>query len=143
MIVVKGNIFSSQMQTLTNPVNCIGVAGAGLAKSFATRYPEFVPVYQAHCRTGALRVGRPTTCYTNDERMLLLFPTKDHWKQPSKMAYVEKGLHYLKEHWRDLGIESLAVPLLGAGLGGLPRDQVQGLITRELKGLPIPVEVYV
>lgn len=36
---VKGNIFNSQMETIVNPVNCVGVMGKGLALEYKRRYP--------------------------------------------------------------------------------------------------------
>lgn len=39
IILTKGDLFRSGCQCLVNPVNCVGVMGAGLAKSFKQKLP--------------------------------------------------------------------------------------------------------
>ncbi|WP_228041624.1 macro domain-containing protein [Planktothrix mougeotii] len=40
--IIKGNLFTSQCQTLVNTVNCVGVMGAGIALEFRLRYPDTI-----------------------------------------------------------------------------------------------------
>ena len=138
---VHGDIFKSQAQTITNPVNCVGVMGKGLALAFKNAYPRSFNEYRKLCSVGTLRPGVP--CLSNaDIRAILLFPTKDHWRNPSEIEYIEDGLKFLAEHYQEMDIESLALPKLGAGLGGLPWAAVRSLIVKHLGALPICVEVY-
>mgnify|MGYP004458914883 FL=1 len=138
---VHGDIFKSQAQVITNPVNCVGVMGKGLALAFKNAYPRSFDEYRKLCTAGVLRPGVP--CLSSaDTRLILLFPTKDHWRNPSKTEYIEDGLKFLAEHYQKLGIESLALPKLGAGLGGLPWAIVRSLIVKHLGSLPINIEVY-
>lgn len=105
---VRGDIFKSQAQIITNPVNCVGVMGKGLALAFKNAYPRSFDEYRKLCTAGALRVGVP--CLSSaDTRAILLFPTKDHWRNPSRLEYVDDGLKYLAEHYQEMGIESLAL----------------------------------
>lgn len=138
---VHGDIFKSQAQVITNPVNCVGVMGKGLALAFKNAYPRSFDEYRKLCTAGALRPGVPCLSYT-DTRAILLFPTKDHWRNSSRLEYVNDGLKYLAEHYQEMGIESLALPKLGAGLGGLPWAAVRSLIIKHLGSLPINIEVY-
>ena len=49
--------------------------------------------------------------------LILNFPTKIHWKYPSKIEWVESGLKSLFETYEEKGITSIAFPLLGTHNG--------------------------
>jgi len=139
--VVEGNIFASSMQTLVNPVNCMGVMGAGLAKEFAVRYPVMLERYQSICQKNLLKPGK-LWLYKNDSKWVLNFPTKDHWKDPSEYAFLEVGLDKFIATCVDKEITSVAFPLLGALNGQLDPTKVLDLMTARLKRCNIPVEIY-
>lgn len=65
-------------------------------------------------------------------RLIINFPTKQHWRSPSEMDFVARGLDALVEVVRERQIRSMAVPALGAGLGGLDWTEVRPLIERKL-----------
>jgi uncharacterized protein YwgA len=70
------------------------------------------------------------------------FPTKGHWRSPSRLSDIERGLDYLAAHVGEWGISSLAIPPLGCGNGGLEWSEVGPLIYGKLSALPIDIEVY-
>ncbi|GCF11799.1 macro domain-containing protein [Dictyobacter arantiisoli] len=111
-----GDIFTSRAQVIVNPVNCRGHMGKGLALAFKQRFPEMFTSYQQDCQEGKLRIGQPTL-YTVSTPWILNFPTKDHWRGDSKIAYLEQGLQYFVAYYKELEITSIAFPRLGAGLG--------------------------
>lgn len=136
-----GDLFTSQAQTLVNPVNCVGVMGKGLALAFRRRFPAMYVDYVARCRRGEVRPGRPYL-FTGTTPWILNFPTKDHWRNPSRLTFIEDGLKALVDQISIWGIHSLALPALGCGLGQLSWEEVRPLLVRYLQPLPIPVEVY-
>lgn len=138
---VKGDIFASKAEALVNPVNCEGVMGKGLAKAFKDRWPLMFQTYQKQCRSGEIRVGQPA-CHIVDNLKIILFPTKDSWRNPSKIAYIDQGLRSLKEKLKAWSIQSLALPALGCGLGGLQWAEVKDLIVKWLGTESIDIEVY-
>ena len=73
---------------------------------------------------------------------VLNFPTKIHWKYPSKIEHIEKGLQKFLETYKEKGVTSIAFPLLGAHNGGLDRDQVYDLMIKYLSNCDIPIEIY-
>ena len=115
---VKGNIFNSQMETIVNPVNCVGVMGKGLALEYKKRYPALFLSYKSTCARKLIIPGRVYVSRQQDKKVLL-FPTKDHWKDPSKYEYIDSGLSYFAKNYKDLNIQSCAFPRIGCGLGGL------------------------
>ena len=143
----KGNLFASKCQTLVNTVNCDGVMGAGIALEFKLRYPAMFQEYQRHCREGRMAVGKLWLykCSAPHEggRWVLSFPTKNHWKNPSKEAYLHEGLQNFVKTYKKRGIESVAFPILGAKNGKLREDVAVGIMCSHLYACEdIDVEIY-
>ncbi len=143
MITVRvGDLFESSAQTLVNTVNCVGVMGKGIALQFRQRFPDMFEDYVARCKAGGVRLGEPYLYRRLSPPWILNFPTKDHWRSVSRLQDVVAGLQYLRRHFRDWGVTSLAVPPLGCGEGQLEWRVVGPTLYRHLKDLPIPVDLY-
>jgi O-acetyl-ADP-ribose deacetylase (regulator of RNase III) len=138
----EGDIFKSGAQTLVNTVNCVGVMGKGIALGFRKRFPAMHDDYVRRCERGEVKLGRPYLYKQPDGPWILNFPTKDHWRSVSRLADIEAGLEHLEAHCRQWGIESLAVPPLGSGLGGLEWHVVGPTLYSHLSRLEIPVELF-
>ena len=138
----EGDIFKSKAQTIVNTVNCVGVMGKGIALGFRKRFPQMHDDYVRRCERGEVKLGRPYVYKQSPGPWVLNFPTKDHWRSVSRLADIEAGLEYLEDHYRDWGIESLAVPPLGSGLGGLEWQVVGPTLYSHLSRLQIPVELF-
>jgi O-acetyl-ADP-ribose deacetylase (regulator of RNase III) len=136
-----GDIFTSPTQVIVNPVNCRGVMGAGLALAFKQRYPEMFAAYVQECQSDRLCIGQPTL-YRASQPWILNFPTKDHWRNPAKLEYIEQGLQFFATNYRQMGITSIAFPKLGAGLGKLSWDEVRLLMESYLEPLECDVTIY-
>jgi len=137
-----GDLFESQAQTLVNTVNCVGVMGKGVAEQFKQRFPEMFEDYKSRTDRKAVRLGEPYLYRDASGVQIVNFPTKDHWRSPSRLSDIERGLDYLAAHAAEWEITSLALPPLGCGNGGLEWSEVGPLIYRKLRGLPIDIEVY-
>lgn len=141
-----GNILTHKAQTITVPVNVVGVMGAGLALHIKNRRNGVNKFYKASCNDGTLTIGRcKTYLSTNSEKdikNILLFPTKGHWKDPSTVEMIEDGLKDLVKRYKELEITSLALPALGCGLGGLDYlKDVRPLMVKYLE--PLDIDVYI
>ena len=139
---VKGDIFEAQTQVIVNTVNCKGIMGKGLALAFKQKFPDMFVVYQQECKTGKLRIGRPSL-YKASTPWILNFPTKDSWKANSKIEYLEKGLEYFVANYKKAGITSIAFPKLGTQNGKLSWDEVSPLMVKYLSQLDIDVYIYI
>lgn len=140
--VLKGNLFDSGAQTLVNTVNTVGVMGKGVALEFRKRFPEMYEDYLERCARHAVRLGRPYLYRSESGAWILNFPTKQHWRSVSRLDDIVDGLLYLEQHYREWGIESLAVPPLGCGNGQLEWRVVGPVLYRHLQRLAIPVKLY-
>lgn len=140
--VLIGDLFESKAQTLTNTVNTVGIMGKGIALGFKKRFPDMYDDYVRRCERGEVRLGRPYLYQPLFAPWILNFPTKDHWRSVTKLTDIQAGLDYLAEHYREWGIESLAIPPLGCGEGQLEWRVVGPTLYRGLQRLEIPVELY-
>lgn len=138
---VRGDIFNSPAQVLVNTVNTVGVMGKGIALSFKKKYPEMFTIYRKACDKHQLVIGKLMLWYGPDH-WILNFPTKEHWRNPSKMEYIEKGLMAFQRKYADYNITSIAFPKLGCGNGELDWEQVKPLMEKYLKELPIDIYIY-
>jgi O-acetyl-ADP-ribose deacetylase (regulator of RNase III) len=139
MITIKhGNIFDSTADVLVCPVNCVGVMGKGLALEFKRRFPEMFRYYKGLCTKGWISPGSAKLITKNTA----IFATKDDWRNPSKIEWVEKGLAAIANCncWE---YSSIALPQLGCGCGGLDWVDVWPLYEKHLGDLPCNVEVWI
>jgi len=140
---VSGNLFEAPVQTLVNTVNTVGVMGKGIALTFRQIYPEMFEVYRDICEQGKLDIGTLYLYRDPDVNKLVLnFPTKKHWRNPSKLEYIEAGLRGFVRMYEQAGIHSIAFPPLGCGNGELNFADVRPLMERYLSPLPIRVLIY-
>ena len=142
MIVKIGNMFESHAQTLVNTVNCVGVMGKGIALDFKKKYPEMFKEYTQLCAQNRVKPGVPYYYTDLLGASVINFPTKDHWRSPSKLSYIKNGLEWFRNNYQQLGITSVAFPPLGCGNGGLPWNIVGPLMYKMLFDLPIDIEIY-
>ena len=129
------DIFESNAEAIVNAVNCVGVMGKGLALQFKNRFPENFATYKDACNRNKLQLGA-VLVYDHGEavqpRFIINFPSKNHWRDPSKIDYIESGLVSLAQAIKTHNISSIAVPALGCGLGGLKWEEVRPRIVEAL-----------
>ena len=139
---VDGNLFDSECQTLVCPVNCKGVMGKGLALAFQRRFPDLLNDYRHACQTGLLTVSQPWLWKPEQGPWVLCLATKDDWRYPSRLDWLDAGLRYTVNHLADNGITSLAVPALGCGEGGLNWRDVAHLLYHYFDPVDTEVVLY-
>lgn len=121
--VVRGDMFNHAGDTLVCPINVAGVMGKGMALEFANRFPGLREFYLQHYpRTDTpdpSMVNKLTVFNAHDGRKILLFPTKLHWRNPSKLEWIDTNLTLLNRHWKSWDLGHVLFPALGCGEGGL------------------------
>ena len=139
---IEGDIFKSPAQVIVNTVNTVGVMGKGIALEFKKRYPDMFQAYRDICDRRKLKTGSLMLYYEPDH-WVLLFPTKENWRNPSRMEYIEAGLAKFCRTYAEKGITSVAFPKLGCGNGELNWSEVQPVMEKYLKDLPIDIYIYI
>ena len=143
----KGDLLSSNSQALVNTVNTVGVMGKGIALHFKEMFPYNFSVYADTCKKGELVPGKMLVVKDSNlalgERIVINFPTKVHWRQSSKYEYIEEGLKDLARVIVEYRINSIAIPPLGCGNGGLDWAIVKEMIEHSLSSLDgVEISVY-
>ncbi len=141
----SSNILETSCEAFVNTVNCVGVMGKGLALQVKIKFPNCFEEYKLACANNTLNVGNVLvhkTGLVTNPKYIISFPTKTHWKYPSKLSYIESGLKALVKAVKEHDIKSLAIPALGCGLGGLNWDDVFPLIIKETASLEIPIMIH-
>lgn len=139
--IIKGNLFTSQAQALVNTVNTVGVMGAGVALEFRLRYPDMNEKYVELCKQKQIQIGK-LWIYKAADRWIINFPTKEDWKDDSKIEYLEKGLQKFVDTYKEKGITSVAFPVLGSRHGNIPENESIKVMESYLSRIDIPVEIY-
>ena len=122
------------VEAVVNTVNEAGVMGKGIALMFREAFPENAKVYEAACKRGEVQVGHVLVTHNNDlisPRWIINFPTKKHWRNPSKMEWIQEGLKDLVRVLKEKQVQSVALPPLGCGNGGLQWE----LVRREMEAV--------
>lgn len=130
-----------KIQTVVNTINCMGVMGKGLALEFKIRYPKMHEDYIKRWKEGLLNIGEPYL-FKADNRWILNFPTKNHWRYPSKLEFIDSGLKYFTDNYKKWNIESIAFPRLGCTSGGLKWEQVKPVMEKHLINLKA-IDIYI
>jgi O-acetyl-ADP-ribose deacetylase (regulator of RNase III) len=141
LIYRRTSLLESPAQTLVNTVNCVGVMGKGLAQAFKDREPDMFSAYKKVCEQGLLEPGK-LWLWRGADSWTLNFPTKKHWRNPSKLDWVESGLKKFAAAYEAQGIKEISFPRLGCGNGGLDWEDVRPLMEHYLQPLPIPIFIH-
>ena len=124
------------VEALVNTVNTVGVMGKGIALMFKERFERNFRLYAKACKAGQVNIGAMFVTETTEltgPRWIVNFPTKQHWRAPSKIEWIEQGLVDLKRFIVEKNVASIAIPPLGAGNGGLDWTIVRARIEDELQ----------
>ena len=135
----KGNLLEAPVEALVNTVNTVGVMGKGIALMFKERFPENFKAYAAACQRQEIKVGRmhlTESAELGGPRWIINFPTKQHWRNPTKLEWVQEGLQDLRDFIKKENIASIALPPLGCGNGGLEWEIVRQEMVNALSDLP-------
>jgi O-acetyl-ADP-ribose deacetylase (regulator of RNase III) len=137
----EGNLLEAPAEALVNTVNEVGVMGKGIALMFRETFPESARQYERAAKAGEIRVGRVFVTENRNligtgPRWIIHFPTKKHWRNPSKLEWVREGLQDLKRVINEMSICSIALPPLGCGSGGLDWELVRREIVAFAEDLP-------
>lgn len=142
----QGNLLESPAEALVNTVNTVGVMGKGIALMFKERFAKNFRLYSEACKARQIQTGQVFVTENNEldgPKWIVNFPTKRHWRQPSKLDWITEGLCDLRRFIIENEVRSIAIPPLGSGNGGLEWEVVKQEITRTLSDLQnVEVVVY-
>jgi len=146
MNYTHGDILQADVEAIVNTVNCVGVMGRGLALQFKKAWPENFRAYKQACDAKDVKPGSMfvfDTQQLSNPRYIVNFPTKRHWRGASRIEDIEAGLAALVQWIQQVEVKSIAIPPLGAGLGGLDWESVKEKIEHALGHIQsVDIRVY-
>lgn len=141
-----GDMLQSAADAFVNTVNTVGVMGKGIALQFKEAFPANYKIYAEACKNKELEPGKLLAVRDANllygDKLIINFPTKTHWRQPSKYEYIEQGLIALRELIKKENINSIALPPLGCGNGGLDWNIVKPMMEKYLERSPIDIFIF-
>ena len=144
--LTKGNLLEAPTEALVNTVNTVGVMGKGIALMFKTQFPDNFKAYTAACKKSSIKVGTMFVTPTGElggPKWIINFPTKKHWRNPTKIEWIIDGLQDLQRVIQEKDIRSIAIPPLGCGNGGLKWAEVRPHIETAMRGLAGGIDVCI
>lgn len=144
---IKGDLFSTDITTIIHGCNAQGVMGSGVAKIIREKYPKAYDRYRhKYEKIGELFLGSN-----------IIVPCGDRLNDPenfkvivnaiTQTSYGKDGRRYVSydavaECMNDInrmyeiyGITEVAMPKIGAGLGGGDWNVIEAIIESELKNV--------
>ncbi len=144
--LITGDLLKADVEALVNTVNTVGVMGKGIALQFKEAFPHNNKVYVEACKNKALAPGKLLPVWDSNllygKKLIINFPTKVHWRYPSRYEYITEGLNALRKLIIDENIQSIAIPPLGAGNGGLDWVKVKPMIIKALEDLSVDIQIF-
>lgn len=141
-----GDLLAEDAEAIVNTVNCVGVMGRGIALQFKKAWPENFKAYAEACKQKEVVPGKMWVyelAGLTNPHYIINFPTKRHWRGKSRMEDIEMGLQDLLRVIQEKNIQSIALPPLGSGLGGLEWTAVRSRIEQAFSDMKdICVIVY-
>lgn len=139
--ISEGDIFKiPQIKNYSHGCNCGGAMGKGIALQFRKRFPLMYEQYKELCREGKFEVGS-VFCYHYEHGVVFNLGTQKSWKVKAQLEYIEASFREMLEIARNSGIKEIAMPAIGAGLGGESWDEIKKIINNAAYDYP-SIDLY-
>jgi len=145
---VSGDILLSKAQVIAHGVAPADHFNQGLALSLREQYPAMAKDFRHYCQVSHPKAGDLWTWAGADGKRVVNLMVQDEapsaQSRPGKASThnVNSALRNLRQLVEEEGFESLALPRLATGVGGLDWEEVKPLIENHLGDLQIPVYLY-
>src|SRR5262245_15497083 len=132
---LSGDLFVNecQAQAFAQGCNCKGSMGAGIVTGIKERYPDMSEEYRRRCKTNPreFNIGDVFLWKAADKPWVFNLGTQeDYWRSRATYEAVETVLVRMKSIADAENVQSIAIPRIGAGYGGLSWKKVKAIIER-------------
>lgn len=134
--IEQGNIFNLEdIQNYAHGCNCAGAMGKGIALQFKEKFPKMYNEYKRLCKEKLFSLGDVYT-YDYGNGTIFNLGTQTTWKTKADINAVENSLIKMLSYAHQNNIFKIALPKIGAGLGGLDWNDVKSVINKVVKDYP-------
>ena len=138
---VSGDLFLlPKCESFAQGCNARGVMGKGIALSFKRRWPAMYVAYREGCLSGALKPGEVFVWRASDA-LIFNAITQSSPGPHAKYEHVKQCLRCVAQVCSTDQLPRLAMPRIGAGIGGLEWVEIKKIIVETFEGLT--TEVFV
>ncbi|TPG40249.1 macro domain-containing protein [Flavobacterium pectinovorum] len=131
-----GNIFTLEgILNYAHGCNCAGAMGKGIALQFRDKFPVMYQQYKEMCKEGKFSLGDVFT-YNHDDKIIFNLGTQKTWKTKADIKAIETALMKMMDYANQNKVYKIALPKIGAGLGGLNWDDVKNVIDKVAGSFP-------
>ena len=141
MIEMTGDLFTSTAPAIGHGVNIYGKMGAGIAVQFKNRFPEMHTEYVSVCESGQLTAGM-TFAYYGSTPIIYNIASQDLPGANARLDFLEEGLRSALQDAQTLGLDRVALPLIGCGIGGLSEADVVPLLLEVESKFTTQIELW-
>lgn len=140
--IERGDIFNIDgVNNYAHGCNCAGAMGKGIALQFKNKYPKMYSEYRVMCKDGLFNPG-DVFDYNYGNGHIYNLGTQVSWKTKARLEYIENAVRRMLELAASDNVTKIALPAIGAGLGGLNWNDVKAILNRESENYP-DIELYV
>ena len=148
IIYRKGNLLDTDCMLIAHGCNAQGVMGSGVAKAIRAKYPDAYNEYKKRYDNQGLNLGDiiPVVIYQHHNKIIINCITQEFYGRDSDKIYVnytaiEQCMRKINNYY-SIGVDCIALPKIGAGLGGGDWNAISDIIERELTNIqPIVYEL--
>lgn len=131
MIERQGNLFNTELRVLGHGVNTVGVMGAGIAKAFRDKFDRNYRLYRDACHQGALAPGQfvvSSEGTITDETLVVNIASQRDPGPDARYLWLFEGTREAVRFLVRNGYNSMAIPRIGCGIGGLEWEKVKKIL---------------
>ncbi|MCU0323593.1 MAG: macro domain-containing protein [Chitinophagaceae bacterium] len=137
-----GNIFELEgITSYAHGCNCSGAMGKGIAVQFRDKFPEMYYEYKQLCKSNKFNLG-DIYVFNYGNGFVFNLGTQQSWKTKAELTAIEQSLKKMFDYASNMGIDRIAIPRIGAGLGGLKWEDVKVIIEKISNQYPT-IELFV
>lgn len=142
LIYAHGDLFTSTAPAIAHGVNTKGAMGAGIAKGFKERWPDMYEEYRRQCKSGELAPGGMMGWIPEDGPTIYNVASQDFPGPNAKLEWLSAGIYNALRDADSRGYDRIAVPMIGAGIGGLQWPEVEAFLRGLAEQSPVDIEVW-
>ncbi len=138
----KGDLFATEdVRAYAHGANCAGAMDSGVSAAFKRRFPAMFEEYALRCSDGRFKLG-DVFVWGEGDFVVYTMGIQEHWKKRPKLAALARALDKTVALAARSGVERIALPRLGAGVGGLDWPRVRKVLTEVGAETDIELRVF-
>lgn len=132
---IKGDLFTTDIKYIMHGCNNQGVMGSGVAKIIREKYPEAYKQYVLRSQEHRWQLGEVQFVETNGKVIVNAISQDNYGRDGARYVSYEAITEIMQKIETELSgkVDKIAMPQIGAGLGGGDWDIISSIIEKELK----------